>query len=198
MNRTTLVALGAAGLISLVTVTGCSSSPSTNPVATATPTSTASTPTASTNPAGIVLPVSSNPIRNTASNPVLEVTYAAVEDNVDPISGKAISDRLELTLKNSGTTSLSNIEVYYAMTDVVAGAKEGYYQKLDGLSIAPGAQATVYFDNKTGPGHYPENQFSIYRSSTNEVDFAIQVSAPGAKIAIAKAVKSTGTGEKVD
>ncbi len=45
---------------------------------------------------------------------------------------------------------------------------------------------------------FPENDFSIYRSSTNEVDFAIQVSAVNAEIATATAVKATGTGEKVD
>ena len=84
------------------------------------------------------------------------------------------------------------------MTDVVTGQTEAYYQKLDGLSIPAGQETTVYFDNQAGPGHYPENQFSIYRSSTNEVDFAIQAAANGAKVATATAVKATGTGEKVD
>jgi hypothetical protein len=211
MNRKTLGALGAAGLLAAITVSGCSSAASSSPASaaatsaaatSAAPASAASAPAASapaaSAPAGIVLPVAANPIANTATAPTLAITYAAVEDNVDPATGKAIDDRLQLTLKNSGSTPLTGIEVYYEMTDVVTGAKEGYYQKLDGLTIPAGQDATVYFDNKTDPGHYPENQFSIYRSSTNEVDFAIQASAPGAKIATATAVKATGTGEKVD
>ena len=105
---------------------------------------------------------------------------------------------MPLTLKNTGPTPLTGLEVYYKMTDVVTGQTEAYYQRLDGVTIPAGQETTVYFDNQTGPGHFPENQFSIYRSSTNEVDFAIQVSAPGAKIATATAVKATGTGEKVD
>lgn len=214
MNRKTLGALGAAGLLAAITVSGCSSAASSSPTSaaatsaaatSAAATSAASAPAASAPAAsapaaaaGVVLPVAANPIANTATAPTLAITYAAVEDNVDPATGKAIDDRLQLTLKNSGSTPLTGIEVYYEMTDVVTGAKEGYYQKLDGLTIPAGQDATVYFDNKTDPGHYPENQFSIYRSSTNEVDFAIQASAPGAKIATATAVKATGTGEKVD
>ena len=195
MKRSTLAAIGSAGLLSVITVTACSSATSTSPTATA---PAASAAPASGTPSGIVLPVAANPIANTATTPTLAITYAAVEDNVDPVTGKAIDDRLQLTLKNSGSTPLTGIEVFYEMTDVVTGAKEGYYQKLDGLSIPAGQDATVFFDNKTDPGHYPENQFSIYRSSTNEVDFAIQASAAGAKIATATAVKATGTGEKVD
>jgi hypothetical protein len=215
MNRKTLGALGAAGLLAAITVSGCSSAASSSPTsaaatsAAATSAAAASAAPASATPeapaasapaaaAGVVLPVAANPIVNTATAPTLAITYAAVEDNVDPATGKAIDDRLQLTLKNSGSTPLTGIEVYYEMTDVVTGAKEGYYQKLDGLTIPAGQEATVFFDNKTDPGHYPENQFSIYRSSTNEVDFAIQASAPGAKVATATAVKATGTGEKVD
>jgi hypothetical protein len=215
MNRKTLGALGAAGLLAAITVSGCSSAASSSPTsaaatsAAATSAAAASAAPASATPeapaasapaaaAGVVLPVAANPIVNTATAPTMAITYAAVEDNVDPATGKAIDDRLQLTLKNSGSTPLTGIEVYYEMTDVVTGAKEGYYQKLDGLTIPAGQEATVFFDNKTDPGHYPENQFSIYRSSTNEVDFAIQASAPGAKVATATAVKATGTGEKVD
>jgi hypothetical protein len=145
-----------------------------------------------------VLPVTSNPIVNTATAATLEISFAGVEDLVDPATGKAIDDRLMLTLRNTGTTPLTGLEVYYEMTDIVTGATEAYYQKLDSLSIPAGQDATVFFDNTTDPGHYPENQFSIYRSSTNEVDFTIQVSAAEAKSATATAVKATGTGEKVD
>jgi len=205
MNRRTLAAIGTAGLLTAITVTGCSSAASTSPTQSAAPTAAsapaASAPAASapaaTAPAGVVLPVTSNPIVNTATAAALEISFAGVEDLVDPATGKAIDDRLMLTLKNTGTTPLTGLEVYYEMTDIVTGATEAYYQKLDGVSIPAGQETTVYFDNTTDPGHFPENEFSIFRSSTNEVDFAIQVSAAEAKIATATAVKAIGTGEKV-
>ena len=216
MNRKTLAALGAATMLTAITVTGCSSASGTSPTS-APATSAAAAPAASAPAAsapaasapaasapaasaagGVVLPVAANPIVNTATAATLEISFAGVEDLVDPATGKALDDRLMLTLQNTGSTPLTGIEVYYEMTDVTTGAMEAYYQKLDGLSIPAGQETTVYFDNKTDPGHYPENQFSIYRSSTNEVDFAIQASAVGAKIATATAVKAIGTGEKVD
>lgn len=212
MNRKTLAAIGAVGLLSAVAIAGCSSSATTSPTQAAAPASSTSAVPATTTPgasapaasapasapAGVVLPVTSNPIVNTATAATLEISFAGVEDLVDPATGKAIDDRLMLTLKNTGTTPLTGVEVYYEMTDVVTGQTEAYYQKLDGLAIPAGQETTVYFDNTTDPGHYPENQFSLFRSSTNEVDFAIQVSATGAQIATATAVKATGTGEKVD
>jgi hypothetical protein len=146
----------------------------------------------------VVLPVSSDPIVNTATAPTLSITYAAAENNIDQTTNKNIADRLELTLKNTGTTPLTGFEVYYTMTDTKTGKSEAYYEKLTGLILSAGQSSTVYFDNKTDPGHYPENTFSIYRTSNNQVDFAIQVSATGAKIATATATKSPGTGEKVD
>lgn len=148
--------------------------------------------------AGRVLPVDANPIVNTATTESLEIAQTAVEDNEDPATNAPISDRLQIRLSNTGQEVLSGFEIYYEMTDAATGQKEGYYQRLDGLEIAPGEEATIYFDNETGPGHYPENEFSLYRSSVNQVDFAIQVSAVGAKIATATAMKGAGTGEEAD
>ena len=74
---------------------------------------------------------------------------------------------------------------------------EGYYQALTGLTLAAKSQTTINFDNGTAPGHYPENQFSLYRSSPNQVDFTIEVSAAGVQVARGTATKSAGTGEAV-
>jgi hypothetical protein len=190
MNGRKLLPLGAALLVSLPGLTGCNAD---SPSAGSEPTGQES----SSEP-GIVLPVDSNPISNTSTDPYLEVTYAALENNVDPATGKAIDDCLEMTLRNTGPTTLTDIEVYYEMTDAATGQKEGYHQPLDGLEIAAGAEETVFFDNQSGPGHYPENEFSIYRGSANQVDVAVQVSAPGAKIATATASKEAGTDEEAD
>jgi len=200
MKRKTLVTLAGGALLTSIALAGCSSNSAT-PVASDSASAQSSLVAADTSTVGstdVVLPVGSNPIVNTATEKNLEISYAAVEDNIDPATGQAIDDRLELTLKNVGAGTLDGFEVYYEMTDVVTGQAEAYYQKLDGISIPAGSETTVFFDNVTDPGHFPENDFSIYRSSTNEVDFTIQVSAATAQIATATAVKATGTGEKVD
>lgn len=142
-----------------------------------------------------VLPVSINPIQNTSTQAGLIIKSAAVEDNADPVTNKAISDRLQITLQNTSTQAMSNLEIYYQMKDITTGQTEGYHQKLTGLQLAPNESKTIYFDNESGAGHYPENKYSLYRSSKNEVDFTVQISAPGFKPAEATAKKSAGTGE---
>ena len=198
MKRSTITMSIGGTLLAAVALAGCASSSASTPNAGASTAATAAGAASPAASAGVVLPVNANPIVNDATAPDLQITYAAVEDNVDPATQKPIDDCLELTLKNTGTSTMTGIEVYYEMTDIVTGQKEAYYQQLDGVSIPAGQETTVYFDNQNLPGHFPDNQFSIYRTSTNEVDFAIQVSAPGAQVATATAVKATSTGEKAD
>lgn len=154
--------------------------------------------TSSTGAAGAtVLPVSTNPITNTSTAPGLTVVSAMAENNVDPATKKPTADRLQVQLKNISSRTLSSFEIYYTMTDVTTKKSESYYLPLTGLSLAAGAETTVFFDNQTGPNHFPENKFSIYRSSKNRVDFSIEVSAKGVAIAKGTAVKGAGTGEVV-
>ncbi len=190
MKLKKLIVLSGFALVSAITLAGCSASGA--------PTAAPSNSSSSSTNATVVLPVTSNPIKNAATNADLTIVTAGVQDLVDPVTKQAINDRLMLTLKNTGSKPLDGFEVYYEMTDSATGAQEAYYQKLHGFSLASGAQGVVYFDNQTGAGHYPENQFSIYRSSKNKVDFMILVSAAGAKIAQTLASKSAGTAEKVD
>jgi hypothetical protein len=187
-----LAVLGAAVLVA--TLAACSAPTAASPSAS----SATDAATASSADSNIVLPVDANPIANQAAHPDLAVVSAAVEDLVDPSTGQAIDDRLMLTLKNNGSSDLSNLEVYYTMTDAVTGASESYYQALTDFTLAAGAEDYVYFDNKTDLGHFPENQFSLFRSSVNQVDFTIMVSADQSGIAQATTFKSEGTGEKVD
>ena len=145
-----------------------------------------------------VVPVTKNPIVNTSTAPGITITSAKVQDNVDPITKKAIPDRLLMKVVNKSSKPASGFEIFYTMKDSSTKAKESYYQKLTGFTVKAGATSYLYFDNLAGAGHFPENIFSIYRSSTNEVKFAIVLSAKGFKIATASAVKDKGTGEKVD
>jgi len=154
------------------------------------PSSTAAAPT--------VLPVTTNPIKVTGSKPGINISNAIAENNTDPQTKAPVADRLQFTLTNSTTAPISALEVYYTMKDSTTGQTESYYQKLDGLTLAPGQNTTMYFDNGTGTGHYPENKYSLYRTSTNEVRISIEAAAPGFAPATATATKATGTGEKID
>jgi hypothetical protein len=145
-----------------------------------------------------VLPVKSNPIQNTATLAGLTVTDAQVENNTDPATGNPVDDRLQFTIHNSSSQPVQNLEVYYTMTDTKTQKSESYYQKLDGITIEPGKSTTVFFDNGTGVGHYPDNKYSIYRTSQNAVDFSIEVSATGLKPATAQAQKGSGSGDTKD
>jgi hypothetical protein len=196
MKTNKYLVISSIALLGSVSLAGCT----TTPTQTSTTVTTGSSATTSSSGSAqdVVLPVSANPIMNSLTNSDLQIVAAGVEDLVDPITKKDMNDRLMLTLQNTGSKTLSNFEVYYEMTDAVTGITEAYYEKLTGFSLTPGAQDYVYFDNKTDAGHYPENQFSLYRSSVNQVDFKIMVSSDGAKIAEATAIKSKGTGEKAD
>ncbi|MHB8169869.1 MAG: hypothetical protein ACYDET_09600 [Thermoleophilia bacterium] len=150
------------------------------------------------NGSGQILPVGSNPIKNSATASGLAIVAAEVENNVDPSTNNPIPDCLQIKVKNNSNQKMGNFEIYYSMSDSKTGAREGYYQKLYDLSLAPGQSQTIFFDNGKAPGHYPENKYSIYRSSKNEVRFSIELSTPGFRPATARANKGPGTGEQKD
>lgn len=85
--------------------------------------------------------------------------------------------------------------MYYTMKDTTTGKTESYYQKLTGPTLAAGQKETIYFDNGAGAGHYPDNKYSLYRSSTNKVTITILAHATGYATASGTATKSVGTGE---
>lgn len=162
------------------------------------PSQTNTTNTTSQNQTPTVLPVKANPIQNTSTQAGLSVTNAQVENNTDPATGAAVNDRIQFTIQNSSSQPAQNLEVYYTMTDAKTKQSESYYQKLDGVTIEPGKSTTVFFDNGTGTGHYPDNKYSIYHTSQNAVDFSIEVSATGLKPATAQAQKGSGSGDTKD
>lgn len=146
----------------------------------------------------VTVPVTSNPISNASTASGLLILKAEVENNLDPLTNKPIADRLIIHFQNKSSSEATGFEIFYTMTDVVTKASESYYFKLTGFSVRAKSSGYLYFDNKPGIGHFPENKFSIYRSSKNEVDFTIELSAHGLKPATSSAIKSKGTGEKVD
>lgn len=139
-----------------------------------------------------VLPTAENPIKNNSTEPGLEIAAIAVENNVDPETNKDLSDRLQLELKNTSDKTMGDFEIYYSMTDKTTNDSEGYYAKLDGLSLAAGETRTIFFDNEAAPYHYPENKYSIYRTSGNELSIKVELSTPGFKLATAEIKKDAG------
>ena len=184
MKLRLLIPVALVASVSLLGLAGCQ---------TATP-----APASSQGATTVVLPVDSNPIVNASTAPGLTIVSAAAEDNVDPVTKAAIKDRLQVTLRNDSSSELTTFEIYYVMKDVTTGQSEGYYQALTGFTLAAGATGTLSFDGEAGVGHYPENTFSIYRSSKNQVDFTIEVSAAGVQVATATATKGSGAGDAAD
>ena len=145
-----------------------------------------------------VLPVSNNPIQNTSSQPGIAITNVQVENNTDPVTGSPVNDRLQFAVQNSSSQTAQNLSVYYTLTDVKSKQSESYYQKLTGLSVAPGQSTNIFLDNGTGTGHYPENKYSIYHTSTNPLSISLEVSAQNFKPVSTLVQKGAGTGDNKD
>jgi hypothetical protein len=192
MNRKALIAavVAAVAVVAVIVGVNVAGNSATAPNAASGVTSRAGT-------ASSLLPVTANPIHNTSTASGLSITTAVAENNVDPSTKQPIADRLQVTLTNTSSSTLTGFEIFYTMTDAVTHASESYYLPLTGLTLAAGATTDIYFDGQAGAQHYAENSYSIYRSSKNKVDFAIEVSAQGVAVAKGTAVKGAGTGEVV-
>lgn len=196
-SRTTtkarVLGLGALGLTLAALASGCGgggSSASAPPATTSA--STATTPAAGT---GRVLPVARNPISNTSTAPGLTITKALVENNVSPDTGKAVDDHLEIALRNTSSKALDRIGVYYKITDPAKGVSEGYFTKLDGVTINPGATRVIHFDPTGAADHYPVNKYSLYYTDKNALVVDVMASAPSFKPATFTVKKDAGGAE---
>lgn len=121
------------------------------------------------------------------------ITDIKVEDN-------ATSDHLEITLQNNGTQDYSSFDIYYTITDKAdTGKIEGYYQKLNNLTIKANETVTIHFDNNvTQPLHYYGNMNGLYGTSVNGLIFAIQLHSAGYQPLSFNVEKSVGTAEVAD
>lgn len=145
-----------------------------------------------------VLPVTANPISNSATAPGLKIEQVLVENNTDPATGRDAPDHLEIALRNESQEELTDFEVYYEISDLVTGAKEGYYRKLDGFTIPAGGTRVVHFDNTGEKDHYADNEFSLYHLSLNPMQIDVMVSAAGVAPQIASVMKEAGGDENPD
>lgn len=184
----------------LALAAACGSSSSTGAASTTSSTTSSGRGTgpASTAPGEQVLPVSTNPIRSTATATPLSIKSVIVENNVDS-AGKATDDHLEVTLASSGSQALTNVEVFYTYSDPTAKTSESYYLKLPAsFSIPAGGTRTAHFDTTGKPDHFPVNKFSLYYTSTNALDVTVVVSADGAAPQTTTVRKDAGGAETAD
>lgn len=185
--------------------TGSTGSPSvtttTSPGASTTASAGASpttAPGATTSSPSIVLPVTDNPIQNSATAQTLKIDSVLVENNVDA-AGQDTSDHLEIALTNTGDTELSGFEVFYTFTDATANVTESYYYQLpDSFTIPAGGSRIAHFDNTGAADHFPVNEFSLYFTSTNSLEVTVMVSANGAAPQTATVQKDAGGAETSD
>ncbi|MDE0804428.1 MAG: hypothetical protein OSA99_14035 [Acidimicrobiales bacterium] len=191
--------LAGVALVGGIALAACGGGSSSNSSADSTSTTApAAAPSDSSGGTSEVLPVTSNPITNTATAADLKIDSVLVENNVDA-AGKAVDDHLEVALTNTGSTELAGFEVYYTFTDPTASLTESYYTKLpDTFTIAAGESRVVHFDNTGATDHFPANKFSLYSTSVNELDVEVQVSAQGAKVQTATVKKDAGGAETPD
>lgn len=195
-RRLPLIAVvGVAVLAPLAACTGSSgsaSNPADAPVVTTAQTTTSAS-------GEVVLPVTSNPITNTSTAETLHIDSVLVENNVDPTTGAAADDHLEISVVNAGPSSLTGFEIYYTITDLTSGDSESYYTALPPtFSVDPGSNRTIHFDRSGAPDHFADNPYSLYHSSTSGLEVTVEVSADGAAAQTATVQKDPGGDEVVD
>ena len=147
----------------------------------------------------LILPITSgNPITNNATTPGFVIASAIVENNTDPITKIITNDHLEVTLKNVSTKDITQFDTYYSVKDLVTQVSDAYFTKLTGFVLRAGETRTFHFDNTGKMDHYRENNYSVYRTSKNAMQFDLMVSAPNYKVQTKTIKKDKGGTEKVD
>ncbi len=188
-NVLAALAIGAVAVLA----SGCGGSKSAAP-ATVPATIPATIPATTTAPptSTRVLPVAKNPISNASTAPGLTITKVLVENNVAPGTNTVVADHLEIALENTSAKPLDRIAIYYSITDRKKGASEGYFTRLDGFTIAPGATRVVHFDPTGAKDHYPINKYSLYYTDKNALIVDVMASADGVQPATATVKKDAG------
>jgi hypothetical protein len=93
---------------------------------------------------------------------------------------------------------MSGFEIYYQITDLTTDAKEGYNSKLEGFTIPAGGERVVHVDDTGEPDHYPDNKFSLYHLSRNEMQIDVTASVTGFAPQTASVKKDVGGDENPD
>jgi hypothetical protein len=136
-----------------------------------------------------------------AENPIVETSAIILPVKIKDVrvEDNQTADHLEITMRNTGTDTLSGFDIYFTITDKIDGSMEGYYVKLDGLEIAAGKSATIHFDNElASPNHYIGNMNGLYGTSANGLVFNLALHANGFAPLVFSVEKAKGTAEVAD
>ena len=121
-----------------------------------------------------------------------------VEDNFDPGTSKAVTDHLELEVKNTADGNLNELIVYYSLKDEGTNKVESYTIPLTGFVIKKGQTVAIHFDDVTLPGHFRDNPNSAYHKSENAKLFTVSMRAAGFAPVQIEIHKDKGGAEKAD
>ena len=119
-----------------------------------------------------------NPIQESSTTVGFTISGLQVENNTDA-DGADVADHLEFKVNNSGTTDLTNFDIYYTLTDQTTGAAQGYYRTLPGFAVKAGEIKTIHFDNTGQPDHFSVNPNSAFYTNLNALTLDVNLNAPG-------------------
>lgn len=138
-----------------------------------------------------------NPIQESSTTVGFKIDSGIVENNVDA-AGKPAPDHLELKVTNTGSSDLSDFDVYYTIKDLVTNDVQSYYRTLPGFTLKAGETAALHFDNSGQPGHFSVNPNSMYVTSQNKRVFEVTLHAKGFAPQTVKINKDAGGAETAD
>ena len=121
-----------------------------------------------------------------------------LENNVDSLTGKPVSDHLEIIMSNNGKQNITNFEVLYNLTDLKTNQEQSYLLSLKGFVLPAGQKKSVHIDVSSKPDHFMANPNSIYYTSTNELKVNVLVNAPGHQAQKTESIKPAGGAEVAD
>jgi hypothetical protein len=127
-----------------------------------------------------------------------KIANIMVENNYDPVARQDAPDHLEVELQNTIDADITNIVVYYTITDLTTNKQESYLVPLKGLVLKAGETKSIHFDQVTGADHFRANPNSMYYASTNEMAFSVTISATGYQAQNADVKKDAGGAEVPD
>lgn len=121
-----------------------------------------------------------------------------VENNINPVTKKGVSDHLEIVLKNTGTKDITNMMLFYSITDLATNKKQSYLVPLTGFTLEQGSEKSVHIDTTKGTDHFRANPNSIYYTSMNEMKVDVTINAQGHLAQEASVKKDKGGTEVAD
>lgn len=127
-----------------------------------------------------------------------KITSVLVENNVNPATGKDAPDHLEIFLNSTSNSDITNMSLYYTITDLVTNDTQSYTVPLTGFVLKSGETKSAHIDTATGVDHFRANPNSLYYKSQNEMRVDVSVSAPGHKTQTGTVMKDKGGAELVD